>query len=312
MENKLWVEKYRPVELEDYVVRDNGLKEAIKSWIDNKSLPGNMLFSGHSGTGKTTLAKLILKQLGVPKADILTINGSNEGRKIDVLRDKIEGFCSTYSLSGGMKYVLIDEADYLNKESVQPALRHVIERYEDNIRFIFTCNHPNKIMPALHSRLQEITFKELDKEEFLSRALQILLDEEIQFEPDDVVEISELTYPDLRKFINVLQQNTRAGTLHYVKDELSTTKDYLLEMLPLIADGKLTEARLLVCSQASEDEYDDIYEFLYKNPEIWGEGEDSICQALIIIDKYLYRDAIVGKREINLAACFAELRTLLM
>ncbi len=116
MENKLWVEKYRPDNLDDYVVRDNNLKEAIESWIENKALPGHMLFSGHSGTGKTTLAKLILKQFDVPRADILEINGSNEGRKIDVLRDKIEGFCSTYSLAGGMKYVLLDEADYLNKE----------------------------------------------------------------------------------------------------------------------------------------------------------------------------------------------------
>lgn len=307
--NMLWVDKYRPDSLDDFVVRDANLKESIKSWIEDGVLPGHMLFSGHSGTGKTTLAKLILKQFNVPKADILIINGSLE-RGIDLLRERLLGFCSTYSLSGGMKYILIDEADHLG-HLTQPALRNFMEKYSEAVRFIFTCNHPNKIIPALHSRLQEITFKELDREEFLSKGLQILIDEEIEFEPDNVLEISEAVYPDLRKFINILQQNTRAETLHYVKDDISTTKDYLLEMVALVADKKITEARILVCSQASEDEYEDIYNFLYKNLEMWGESEDSICQALIIIDKYLYRDAIVGKREINLAACFAELRSLL-
>jgi len=303
----LWVEAYRPTSLDGYVFKNENVKEQVLAWLEAGEVPGHMLFSGPQGTGKTTLAKLLLKEFGIPGADILEINGSLEGRLIDTLREKIDKFCSTYSFGGGLRYVLMDEADYLNALSVQPAMRNVMEKYADACRFIFTCNYPQKIIAPLHSRLQQIQFEKLDETEFTTRALEVLLAEGIDFDPDLIGSYVELAYPDLRKCINLMQQNSVTGTLKSPDADTGATLDYIIDATALITNGKINEARKLICSQVRDDDYPDVYKFAYNNLELWSDNLEKQEEAILIIAKYLNRDYGIDDREINLSACFVEL-----
>ena len=177
----LWVEKYRPDTIDGYVFKDTTHKEQIKGWIDKGTIP-HLLLSGSAGIGKTTLAKILINQLGVQETDVLIANGSKEGRKIDWV-DKLIMFCQTMPW-GDFKVVLIDEADYMNINSVQPALRNLMEEYSTGVRFILTCNYPNKIMPAIHSRCQHLHFEKIDSTEYTARIAEILINEGVEFDLD--------------------------------------------------------------------------------------------------------------------------------
>lgn len=307
----LWVAKYRPNTIDEYVFKDVTLKEQVLAWVENGYLPGHLLLAGVQGAGKTSLALMLLKEFNVPKGNILTINGSQEGRKIEMVRNQLEGFCSTFSLSDSYKYVLIDEADYLNPVSVQPSLRNLMERYEESVRFILTCNYPAKIIAPLHSRLQTVTFTTVDKTDFMTKLAEILIAEEINFDPDLLQSYVDLNYPDLRKAINLLQQNSITGTLTPAKSEDGAVKDYLLDALNLIGQGQITKARILVCSEAREEEYPDIYRHFYQNINKLSSNVDIQNEILIILSRYLHRDAMVADREINLAAMIVEIGNLL-
>ena len=177
----LWVEKYRPDTLDGYVFKDQSQKEQIQGWIKSGTIP-HLLLSGSAGIGKTTIAKILINQLGVQDTDVLIANGSKEGRKIEWV-DKLIMFCQTMPW-GDFKVVLIDEADYMNINSVQPALRNLMEEYSTGVRFILTCNYPNKIMPAIHSRCQHMHFEKIDKTEYTARMAEILLTENVEFDLD--------------------------------------------------------------------------------------------------------------------------------
>lgn len=300
---KIWVEKYRPSTIDGYVFKDQSHKDLVNFWIKEKNIP-HLLLSGSAGTGKTTIAKILLNGLNVQEVDILYANGSKEGRKIEWV-DKLISFCSTMPF-GSFKVVFIDEADYMNLHSVQPALRNLMEDMSDNVRFILTCNYPNKIMPAIHSRCQDMHFEKIDKTEFTARVAEILLNESVEFDIDKLDSYVKAYYPDLRKCINVLEKNSVSGTLADITSE-SGTNDYKLSMVELFKQGKIQEARKLICSQVLPEEIDDIYRWLYNNIDLFGDTEDKQDDAVLIIKEGLVNHALVADPEINLSATLIQL-----
>ena len=301
----LWVEKYRPDTLEGYVFKDSSQREQIEGWIKQGTIP-HLLLSGTAGIGKTTIAKILINQLGVQDTDVLVANGSKEGRKIEWV-DKLIMFCQTMPW-GDFKVVLIDEADYMNIQSVQPALRNLMEEYSTGVRFILTCNYPNKIMPAIHSRCQHMHFAKIDNTEYTARMAEILLAENVQFDLDTLDSYVKAYYPDLRKCINTMQMNSQSGTLERAS-ATGNTADFQLEMVDLFKAGKIQEARKLVCGQAQPEEMEEIYRWLYNNIELFG-NEEQQDQAVLIIKQGLVDHALVADPEINLAATLIRLARL--
>ena len=304
---KLWVEKYRPETLEGYVFKDDRQRNQIKQWIDEGSIP-HLLFSGNAGVGKTTLAKVLVNELNVQDTDVLMANASKEGRKIEWLNDKLTGFCQTMPF-GEFKVVILDEADYLNPQSVQPALRNLMEEYSHSVRFILTCNYPNRIIPALHSRCQQIHIEKTDLTEFTARVATILVEENIEFDLDTLDTYVQGTYPDLRKCINNVQMNSLDGRLQKPEQNDAST-DYRIEMVELFKQGKISDARKLLCSQARPEEMEEIYRWMYDNVNLFGKDEQTQDNAVLIIKQGLVDHALVSDAEINLAATFVRLSRL--
>lgn len=303
---ELWVEKYRPKSTKEYVFRDEAQKKQVKSWLDSKAIP-HLLFSGAAGTGKTTLAKVLLNELGVDWGDVLEINASVENG-VEQVRDKINNFATTMPF-GDFKYVLLDEADYLSPNA-QAALRGVMEKYSNSCRFLLTCNYPHKIIPALHSRCQGFHIEKLDKTEYTARIAEILVTEGVEVDLDTLDLYVEAEYPDMRKCINLCQQNSQEGVLQkpHVEDLGST--DYKVEMIALFRAGKIADARKLICAKAQLDEYEDIYRHLYENLEYWGDNVDTQKKAVLIIRNALVNHVAIADAEINLSACMIELEML--
>ena len=302
----LWVEKYRPKTVDGYVFKDDTLREQITKLIGEKSIP-HLLFRGNAGTGKTTLAKVLLNEIGVQDTDILYANGSKEGRKIEWV-DKLIGFCQTMPF-GDYKVVLIDEADYMNKESVQPALRNLMEEYSSSVRFILTCNYPHRIITPVKSRCQEVKIEKTDLNEFTARAATILVEEDIEFDLDTLDTYVQSSYPDLRKCINNLQMNSLDNVLK-IPETLDSTTDYRLGMVELFKKGRISEARKLLCSQARPEEMEEIYRWMYDNITMFGDTEEKQDSAVLIIKQSIVDHASVADAEINLAACLIRLARL--
>lgn len=301
---QLWVEKYRPDTIDGYVFTNADVREQVEHWIKDQSIP-HLLFHGSAGTGKTTLAKILINNLGVEEADVMFANGSKEGRRIEWV-DKLIGFCQTMPF-GPFKIVLIDEADYLNKESVQPAMRNLMEEYSGNVRFILTCNYPGKIIPPLKSRCQEIRIEKTDQTEFTARAATILVEEGIDFDLDTLDSYVKATYPDLRKCLQLLQSNSVSGTLNPPRETGGVGGDYILDAVNLFKTGKVKQARELICNQCVPEEMEGVFRWMYDNLDIWSKTEEGQDEAILIIRKGLVHHASVADPEINLSATITEL-----
>jgi replication factor C small subunit len=299
---ELWVEKYRPNTIDGYVFRDNHQKEQVQSWIKQKSIP-HLLFSGNAGIGKTTLAKILFNELDVNDLDVLEINASRTN-SVDDVRDKIINFVQMIPF-GDFKVVLLDEADYLSPNA-QAALRGVMEEYHTTARFILTCNYPNRIIPALHSRCQGFHIERVDVTEFTARVATILVEENIEFDLDTLDTFVKATYPDLRKCINTVQMNSLDGSLHTPERGDTGEADYKIQMVELFKAGKISEARKLVCGQARPEEMEEIYRWLYDNIAIFGDNTTQ-DKAILIIKQGLVDHTLVSDPEINLAATLIRL-----
>lgn len=305
MSVSLWVEDFRPKTLDEYVWRDPAQRKTVEAWIAEGAVP-HLMFSGKTGTGKTSLAELILRLMNIPSGDVLKINASRE-RKIDDILDRIVSFVSTWALGPtGIKYILLDEADSLS-QLAQRALRGEMENYHDTCRFILTCNYPERIIDAIHGRCQGFHFEAIDRDDYTARAGEILVRQEIEFELPVLLEYVNMTYPDLRKCINLLQQNSTSGTLAQLQAEDAGTKDYLIEMAALFQAGRYLEARKMITAQAQLEEYVDIYRYFYLNLDLWGETQDQQDEALLIIRRGLVNHSMVADQELNLAATLVEL-----
>ena len=300
---QLWVEQYRPKDIEGYVFRDEAQREQVKQWIREGSIP-HLLFSGAAGIGKTTLAKILINALNIDEHDVLEINASRTN-SVDDVRLKITNFVSTMPF-GNFKIVLLDEADYLSPNA-QAALRGVMEEYAQTARFIMTCNYPHKIIPALHSRCQGFHIEKVDHTEFTARAATVLVTEGVEFDLDVLDTYVKSTYPDLRKCLNLLQMNTVEGKLKTPSETGTGTADYKLAMVDLFKSGKIREARTLLAAQARPEEMEEIFRWMYDNLDMWSKTPEGQDEAILIIRKGLANTSLVADQEINLSATLVEL-----
>jgi len=300
----LWVEKYRPKSIDDCILSD-GLKKTFREFVENKEIP-NLLLTGSAGVGKTTVARALCEQLDT---DYILINGSEESG-IDVLRNKIKSFASTVSLSGGNKVVILDEADYLNPQSTQPALRGFIEEFSKNCRFILTCNFLNRIITPLHSRTSVIDFKIPNKilpslaDQFLNRVQWILESENIKFEIRIVAELIMKHVPDWRRVLNELQRYSASGII-----DIGILTDFsqanIEELAGFLKSKNFGAIRKWVAENLDNDPhvlYRKIYEVLLTKIE-----PRSVPDMVLVIADYVYKSAFVVDQEINLLACLTEL-----
>ena len=304
-EDFLWVEKYRPKTIKDTVLTPE-LKTLFQTFVDNKNVP-NLLLTGSQGIGKTTVAKAMLEELG---ADYIVINGSDEGRLIDTLRTKIKNFASSVSLAGGRKYVILDEADYCNAETVQPALRNFMEEFSKNCGFIMTCNFVNKIIQPLHSRCSVVEFKIANKDkpsmakELYVKILNILKQENISFDEKVIREVLAKHFPDNRRILNELQRYSATGHIDSgILANLSETS--IKELMQLLKDKEFTSVRKWVGKNIDGDVapmFRKIYDTVtqYVKPA-------SVPQVVVTLADYQYKSAFVADQEVNFMAFLTEL-----
>ena len=305
MDKFLWVEKYRPKTIDECILSDT-IKGTLDDLVKDNKVP-NLMLTGPAGVGKTTAARAICEQTN---SDYIIINGSDEGRMIDTLRTKMTQFCSTISLGGGRKVVIIDEADYMNPDSVQPAMRGFIEKFAENCSFIFTCNFKNRIIEPIHSRCAVVDFglkkdeKPVIAQQFMIRCGVILTEEGIEHDKRVVAELINKHFPDFRRVINELQRYSTSGTID--SGILANIGEINLnELVVALREKNFPKMRQWVTSNVDNDPtsvyrkiYDNLYEVLDKS---------SIPQAVLIIADYQYKSAFVADQEINLVACLIEL-----
>lgn len=301
----LWVEKYRPKKVADTILPAD-LKQTFQQFVDNKNVP-NLLLTGTAGVGKTTIAKAMLEELG---ADYIVINGSDEGRLIDTLRTKIKNFASSMSLAGGRKYVILDEADYLNAETVQPALRNFMEEYSANCGFILTCNFVNKIIAPLHSRCSVVEFKMPNKikpklaGEFFKRVQGILKHENVEYEDKVVAEVVMKHFPDNRRVLNELQRYSATGKID--SGILANSSDANFKtLMDALKNKEFTAVRKWV-GQNIDGETAPFFRKLYESLHELV-TPSSVPQIVVTLADYQYKSAFAADQEINTMACLTEI-----
>ncbi len=304
METFLWVEKYRPKTVDECILPTE-LKKTFSEFVKDKHIP-NLILSGSAGTGKTTIAKAMVEEIG---STWMLINGSEESG-IDVLRTKIKNFASTVSLEGGRKYIILDEADYLNPQSTQPALRGFMEEFHKNCGFILTCNYKNRLIPPIHSRCSNIDFTIRNgeriklAEKFFGRVQDILNQEQIKFEPKAIAELINKFFPDWRRCLNELQRYSTSGQID-AGILVNLSSENIKELVGFMKAKEFTNVRKWIVNNLDNDPsriFRTIYNSLYDNLD-----HSTIPHAVVIIADYQHKSAFVADQEINMLACMTEL-----
>ncbi len=300
MKPTIWVEKYRPKSIAEVIFQDERQRKQFEAYVAACDIP-NLFLSGVQGTGKTTISKALIRDLGVDRADVLRINCSDE--KIDALRSKVSGFAMTMPM-GKFKVVQLEEIDYLSLDG-QALLRSLIEDSSSSCRFIATCNYENKVIPPLKSRFQQFFFRAPDKEKIAERMVEILESEKVDFDAGYLLTYIDVGYPDIRKTIQLLQGNIGSGKLLNPSQVSNSTADWKFGLLDSISSGDFKKARKLVCESATREEHEDVFRFLYDNiDKLKVKDKDA---AILVIADFLYKHTIVADTEINVAACFISL-----
>ena len=301
----LWTERYRPTTLEDYVFHDPQQRASFTKFVEEKTIP-HLLLSGVQGSGKTTIAKILTSAMDLDDTDVLVINASDD-RGIDTFRDQVKNFAQSISL-GAFKIVHLEEADMLTPPA-QAALKRFMEEVHETVRFILTCNHENKIIPPIKSRCQHFHFKAGDKNDIAERMVTILAMERVKFDLNLLDKYIAHNYPDIRKIINAVQQNSIDGQLQPPHFE-GEAGDYKFKLLDLLERNKWNDARRLLCTSVSNDEWENVYRFLYENMSrvpTFQNDREKWEEAILIVAEHLYKNALVSDQEINMAACLIRL-----
>ena len=304
MENFLWVEEYRPKDVGSCVLPKN-LKDTFLEFVESDNIP-NLILSGKPGVGKTTIAKAMLDQIG---ATYMMINGSEESG-IDILRTKIKNFASTVSLEGGRKYLILDEADYLNPQSTQPALRGFIEEFHKNCGFILTCNYKNRLIEPLHSRCSVIDFTIPKSEkpnlamDFMKRVEFILQSESVEYDKKVLAEVIQRHFPDWRRILNELQRYSVSGRID-AGILVDMAEINIKELMKFMKEKEFTNVRRWVVNNLDMDSvrlfrsiYDNLYTFL---------DHSTIPHVVVVLAEYQHKAAFTADQEINLLACLTEI-----
>ena len=299
-----WVEKYRPRRLKDYICDDPGKKKKYKGWVKEGKLPGNLLLHGPPGCGKTTLARVLVREFKVDLADFMFINASRENG-IDMIRDKIKAFSETMAWGDTFRVILLDEADSITRDG-QNALRADMER-SSHIRFILTCNHEHRISDAIKSRCRQIHVGRPDHGVIVERIMAILDENDVEYEAEQIVKFLDAAGGDLRQVIGSLEENVRDGKLHDPDTAAGGNLDWVKKAVGLFKGGKFQEARKLVCSKAAPSDYEGIYTHLYRNLQFFGKSGDEMDEAILVIRDGMVKHTQIADPELNFAATMVKL-----
>lgn len=302
---QLWYKKYRPKTLDGFVFVDQHIKEKIEEWVEEKNFP-SLLLCGNPGVGKTTLAYILINECGFEEADYKYIAAS-VSKGIDTIRDEIITFVERSAFGENGRVIILDEVDETTP-AFMTALRNLIGEMYDSCRFILTANYPHKIIPALKSRLYTINFSTLEKEPFMERIVHILDKEKVDADPEIVYEYIQKYYPDMRRTINSLENNTVKGVLkRESKEAVDDSPDWMKEAIVYFEQGMIKEARNAIVGNISDSVYEEFYELLYKNLNWFSQTDDGQDAALLVIKNAYVDDKVVANREIVLSSCLVQL-----
>ena len=302
--NRLWVEKYRPHNLDEVIFQNDAQKQKFLGYRKSKEIP-NLLLSGVQGSGKTTISRALIKDLGIDRIDVLTINASEE-TGVDAMRDKIKNFISTMPV-GDFKVVRLEEADYLSLNA-QAALRVLMENFSDTARFILTCNYDNKIMPAIKSRAVSFRFTTPAIDEVILRMGEILFTENIDFDTDDLEKVFNANYPNIRSIIKYLEDFSSTGKLVLSTSNSGETADYKFAVLDLIKAGNFEELRKVVRTTVAKEDYEELFRLIYDGLKLaYKTNPAKLEESIITLNDFVYKHSIVALPELNMEALLISL-----